>query len=303
MKQADYLLTGASGFLGSIILSTLTSSQVSIFTVGRSVGNDLQIDLASHIPEFNCSVDTVIHAAAKAHSVPRSQAEQEEFFEINYNGTVNLLMGLQQAPVLPKSFIFISTVAVYGCDEGLNIDENNSLAGSTSYAKSKIKAEDFLKDWCSKHKVVLTILRLPLLIGSNPPGNFGVMLRAMKRGVYLGIGSGSTKKSMVLAEDVARFIPIVKLVGGIYNLTDGNHPSMFQLEQAMAKQVGVKRLLRVPDRIVKVIAVIGDLGGNLSPINTYKLKKLTSSLTFSDAKARKVGWVSQSVISNLPKFK
>lgn len=41
---------------------------------------------------------------------------------MNLQGTKNLCTALEQSGI-PKSFIFISTVAVYGCDSGENITE------------------------------------------------------------------------------------------------------------------------------------------------------------------------------------
>jgi dTDP-4-dehydrorhamnose reductase len=44
---------------------------------------------------------------------------------------------------LPKSFIFISTIAVYGCETGEEITKEHPLNGDSPYALSKIQAEQF----------------------------------------------------------------------------------------------------------------------------------------------------------------
>ena len=89
-------------------------------------------------------METVIHLAGKAHIVPRTNEEIKTFYDVNYQGTVNLCKSLELVGI-PKSFIFVSTVAVYGCEEGENIDETHPLNGTTPYAKSKIMAEKFLQ--------------------------------------------------------------------------------------------------------------------------------------------------------------
>ncbi len=160
---------------------------------------------------------------------------------------------------------------------------------------SKINAEQIILDWCNKNNVVCTILRLPLLVGKNPPGNLGVMLNGIKKGYYFNIGGGKAKKSMVLAEDVARFIPIISTVGGTYNLTDGVHPSFSAISYAIAKNE-VKNL---PLFVAKIIGRFGDLFGENALINSRKIKKITSDLTFDDCKARELGWNSQSVVEYL----
>lgn len=299
-EKYDYLLTGASGFLGCLIYNKLMATGSSILTLGRTAQNDVKIDLANEIPVLNKSFKTLIHASGKAHVIPRSQAEAEEFYKVNHLGTINLVLGIEKSGIFPRQIVFISTVAVYGCEQGSQIDETHALQGASPYAKSKIQAEEFLTTWCHQHKVTLTILRLPLIVGNNPPGNLGAMIRMMKKGIYLGIGSGKVQKSMVLADDVAAFIPVVCTLGGTYNLTDGEHPQMIDLESALANRFNQKRIFRLPDSMVRIMASVGNWLGNNAPINSEKYKKLTSSLTFSDTRARQVGWVSKPVLKNLP---
>ena len=47
------------------------------------------------------------------------------------------------------------------------------------------------------------------------------------------------------------------------------------------------------------MAKVGDLLGNKAPINSYKLEKMTQSLTFSNEKARKeLSWKHLDVLEN-----
>ena len=47
------------------------------------------------------------------------------------------------------------------------------------------------------------------------------------------------------------------------------------------------------------MAKVGDLIGSRAPINSYKLEKMTQSLTFSNDKARKeLGWEPLDVLKN-----
>jgi GlcNAc-P-P-Und epimerase len=293
------LLTGSSGFLGGIIQQVL-KDDYQIFTLGRTVGQDLVADLSTSVPELHQVVDCVIHAAGKAHVAPRHATEVNEFYKVNVEGTRNLLSALEGLTVLPTSFIFISSIAVYGKTEGEGIDESHQLAGNTPYALSKIQAEQGIANWCRRHKITLTILRLPLLVGEHPPGNLGYMIRMMRKGLYIGVGQGEARKSMVLAEDVARFIPRVMPIGGTFNLTDGHHPRMREVEQALARALGRRRLIRLPYKWLAVVAKAGDVLGSWFPLNTLRLTKLDSPLTFHDALARqKAGWSPRSVIEHL----
>ncbi len=291
--QGKILLTGASGFFGRVIQQELHDTRV--ITLGRSAGNQVVVDLSKNIPSIP-QAEGVIHAAGLAHIVPRSTEVSQRFFEVNVLGTHNLLRAIEQMDLVPATFVFVSSVAVYGYESGMGITETVPLAGTSPYAKSKIEAEEIVSEWCNQHNVVLTILRLPLVVGNNPPGNLGMMIKWMKRGLYVGIGSGQTRKSMVLADDVARFIPIIQKVGGIYNLTDGIHPSMMALENAIAQALGKRKPLRFPESCLRGLAKVGDVMGDSAPLNTNRLAKLTATLTFSDSKARQEGWSPRSVL-------
>lgn len=283
------LFTGASGFLGRNVCPIL-AHDYEIDTIGLDRSDIYQSDISKSIPNITISYDVIFHAAGKAHVIPRTETEKKAFFDVNYIGTINLCKALEKAGI-PKAFIFISTVAVYGCDYGENISEEHPLNGNTPYALSKIKAEEYLTNWCKKHNVILGILRPSLLAGPRPPGNLGAMIKGMESGKYLSIAGGKARKSILMAEDIARLVPLLIERGGIYNVCDDEHPSFRQLEHIIARQLGKKRSPNIPYWIAKSFALVGDCLGAKAPINSMKLRKITESLTFSNAKARKeLGW-------------
>ena len=284
----NILLTGSTGYFGKTIENVLSNSNT-IFNLIDQNGKHLRLE--NHVPIFNQIFDLVIHAAGKAHVIALKESDKIQFFEVNVNGTNNLLKGLELFGV-PKQFVFISSVSVYGKDYGNDINENCSLLAKDPYGQSKILAEQMVLDWCHKNNVKCTILRLPLIVGKNPPGNLGAMIRSIENSYYFNIDGGVAKKSMVLAHDVANFIPIISSIGGIYNLTDGVHPNFIQISSLIAK----KNLPNLPLFIAKFAGYIGDLIGNKSPINSLKIKKIISNLTFDDSKARSLGWQPNSVL-------
>jgi nucleoside-diphosphate-sugar epimerase len=126
------------------------------------------------------------------------------------------------------------------------------------------------------------------------------MLKAINKGYYFNIAGGKAKKSMVLAQDVANFISKVAALGGIYNLTDGLHPNFSELSNTISKQIKKKTPLNLPLFIANLMGYGGDIFGDNVPINSSKIRKITSDLTFDDSKARElVGWQPQSVLEYL----
>jgi nucleoside-diphosphate-sugar epimerase len=291
------LITGANGFLGKSIVKELRDNH-KISSLSRSCG-DYQVSLETDVPNFKHKFDLVVHAAGKAHSVPKTESERRQFYNVNVTGTENLLKGLERLGV-PEQFVFISSVSVYGQEFGIEINEEHQLEAKDAYGLSKVEAEVLVTEWCKQNNVVCTILRLPLLVGKNPPGNLGAMLRAIEKGYYFNIGGGKARKSMVLAEDVAVFIPRVASIGGVYNLTDGVHPNFRELSTVLSKNKNKKTPFNLPLFIVKLMGYAGDLLGNKAPVNSIKIKKITSDLTFDDTKAREtLSWKPKGVLEYL----
>jgi len=300
MSPHRYLITGGSGFLGHIIGDFLKKTGNIVITLGRA-HNDINTDITKPVELDNeLDIDVVIHTAGKAHITPRTKRESLSFFEINFQGTRNLCYALDRLKKIPKSFIFISTVSVYGLDKGYLINESQKLKGITPYAKSKIAAEEWLKIWTKKKGIKLSILRLPLIAGPNPPGNLGSMIAGIRSGYYVSIGKANSRKSMVWAEDIAQIIPKVSEIGGIFNLTDGYHPSFKELEDTIAIILSKKRPKQIPKLFAILAGYAGDLFGSRFPVNTDKIKKITSTLTFDDMRARKrLGWTPSNVLEKL----
>lgn len=291
------LFTGGTGFLGKNVMPLL-KEKYEVTTCGITPEDMINANLAKAAPELPERYDVVLHAAGKAHVVPKTEAEKQLFYDINYKGTIHLCDALEKVGV-PRALVFISTVAVYGCDFGDMITEEHALEGKTPYAESKRMAEEYLTDWCKKHGVTLGILRPSLLAGKNAPGNLGAMVNGVKKGFYMNIAGGKVIKSILMAEDIAHLLPLVAEKGGTYNVCDTRQPSFGELSISVAKQLGKGKPLNIPYWMAWCMAKVGDLLGSKAPINSYKLEKMTQSLTFSNEKARKeLGWEPMDVLEN-----
>ncbi|GGP06532.1 UDP-galactose-4-epimerase [Cloacibacterium rupense] len=292
------LFTGSNGFLGKNVIPHLSKDD-KLYSLDLYNAN-FNCNLSNQIPDFkDVEFNVVFHAAGKAHTIPKNLEEEKLFFDINENGTKNLCLALEKNKV-PDTFIFISTVAVYGLSVGENISENFPLHGETPYAKSKINAEFFLKNWCEKNNVKLVILRPSLISGENPPGNLGDMINGIKSGKYLNIGKGNAKKSVFFVNDFAYIINNVsRISAGVYNVCDSHHPTFLELSEKISNLLGKSKPISIPFFVAKLLAFIGDFLGDKAPINTLKLSKITKSLTFSNDKIRKeLEWEPSDVLNN-----
>ena len=291
------LFTGGTGFLGHNTKAVL-DRMYDVTTCGITPEDMIQANLAKEVPNLDRHYDIVLHACGKAHVIPKTDAEIQAFYDVNYQGTINLCKGLEKVGV-PSAIIFISTVAVYGCESGELITEDFPLKRTIPYAKSKIMAEEFLTNWCSNNNVKLGILRPSLLAGKGAPGNLGSMVKGIQKGYYFNIAGGKVRKSILMAEDIAHLVPLVAEKGGIFNVCDDYQPTFGEISVSVANQLGKHKPLSIPYWVAWIMAKVGDLLGSKAPINSNKLEKMTKSLTFSNEKAkRELGWQPIDVLSN-----
>lgn len=291
------LFTGGTGFLGRNIKPILDKTY-NVTTIGIMDADMIKANFVTAIPNLPERYDIVLHAAGKAHIYPKTEAERQAFYDVNLKGTIHLCEALEKVGV-PKAFVFISTLNVYGDKPGnMDTEDERPLVGDSPYADSKIKAEQYLTEWAKKHNVTLGILRPSLLAGKGAPGNLGAMINGIRTGAYLSIAGGKAKKSVLMVDDIAHLVPLVAEKGGIYNVCDDHNPSFGELEATIAKQLGKRKPISIPYWMAKCLALVGDVF-SFFPINSKRLEKIVTSDTWSNEKAkRELGWKPMSVLEN-----
>jgi nucleoside-diphosphate-sugar epimerase len=152
-------------------------------------------------------VDAVVHLAAISND-PMSNAFEKVTFDINYAASVNVAKLARDAGV--QSFVFASSCSVYGYAEGAARDEEAALNPLTAYAKSKIRAEESIKDLAAKDFVV-TSLRFPTACGMSDRLRLDLVLNdfvaaavASKRITIL--SDGTPWRPLIDVKDMARAI-------------------------------------------------------------------------------------------------
>ncbi len=295
------LITGANGFLGSHIKRSWENRGHETIEIGRSAQNQIQCDLSNEIPVLPKVIDYVIHSAGKAHVVPKNEAERNAFHEVNVTGTKNLLNALDKLEKKPKGLLFVSSASVYGRQTGKLLKENSELNAQDPYGKSKVLGEQMVTEWGIENEVLIAIIRPPLIIGKNAPGNLKQMIDAIKKGKYRNIDKGKARRSMVFAEDIADFSPSLLSQGGIYNVTDGIDPSFNELSAVIGDKLGVK-IYNLPLVLAKPLALTGDVLGKCfgreMPFSSQKLLKMTNDLTLDSSAAKNIGWMPKSVLAH-----
>ncbi len=302
------LVTGAGGFLGRFVVRALRKQgrEVTVLDLAPVEAlPTLVADLAAGPPDLReLHFHEVYHLAGLAHRVPRTKEEARRFYEVNCKGTQHLLEGLAGSALPQGGLLLVSTVAVYGVDEGTGIDEDHPRAAKDPYGRSKRMAEDAVLEWGRTHGIRTAIIRPPLVAGPGVPGNLGAMIQGLQTGKYLRIAGGQARRSVVNADELAAILPAALLQGGIYHLTDGVHPAFRDLEQAMCAQFGRKEPVNLCRPAAFMLGKAMDLAQRLTgkhmPVDSRRLGKMMQTLTFDDTRARReLGWNSTPVVERM----
>jgi len=125
--------------------------------------------------------DAIYHVAAIVHQKESSE-EKSLYYKINRDLTYELALKAKVEGV--KSFVFLSTIAVYGLIGEIGketiISKNTIEKPVTYYGKSKLEAEQKISNLKSEIFNV-SILRIPMIYGYNCPGNYKILSRLAKQ--------------------------------------------------------------------------------------------------------------------------
>ena len=275
------LLTGHTGFLGSVIYKSLVKEFI-VYTLGRSQDSDYRVDFLNWDGklELKHSIDAVVHVAGLAHGKSNSDSAMTK---VNLESTKYLTDIADKCQI--SAFVFISSTAIYGREYGLEIREDEKLQLRTNFAQTKFHSEKrILNRGNAKDSL---IIRLPLVIGPNPIGNLGKMLASIQSSKHIFLKGNEARKSVVFASDVATFISnwlkYDEKKSGIVNLTSGKAPTFNWIENTIRQYTGSKFFFAFPVGLLwKTIVFLKHRLGISIPV----LGKIFYPLTFSDHLAR-----------------
>lgn len=171
------LVTGGAGFIGSNIVQEGLNRgyKITVFD-NLSTGylknleglaiEFIQGDIrdAEHLLKITSGHQAVFHLAASVGNI-KSIENPIEDFQINYNGTLNVLDAAIKAKI--NSFIYSSSAAGYGEPELLPIIEDHSLHPDSPYGISKVAAEMLALYYQKYYDISVSCLRYFNAFGVN----------------------------------------------------------------------------------------------------------------------------------------
>lgn len=305
MARERALVTGATGFIGRVLIDRLREASVAVRGVARrraaSTADELvETDLAELTPQSTLldDVDVVYHLAAKTHDLADARGVEAEYDRVNVEGTRRLLALLPGRRV--RRIVFVSSVKAVGEGGDAEIDERTPARPTTAYGRSKRAAEELVAEMATANGVEAVSLRFPMVYGPGQRGNLQRMVRAIDRGRFPPPPANRNRRSMLHVENAAQALmlggthPAAR--GRTYFVTDTRPYSTRELYDSISSALG-RRPTRweVPEAVFRAAAKAGDaaraLVGRRVGFDSDAAEKLLGSAWYSSALiARELGY-------------
>lgn len=309
--MANYLLTGAAGFIGSKVAEVLLADGHTVVGVDnlndaydvrlkhwRLAQLEAQPGFAFHHLDItdrsalanlvDSPFDAVINLAARAGVRPSVQ-NPWVYFETNVTGTLNLLEMCRELPV--AKFVLASTSSLYGAHNPRPFREDADTDGPLSpYAASKKAAEVLCHTYHYLHGINVTVLRYFTVYG--PAGRPDMSLFRFVQWIHEGrpvlvYGDGQQSRDFTYVDDVARgTVAALKLSGHqVINLGSDEPVVLMDAIRLVEDLVGNRADLRFePRHPADVLATWADIH------KAGQLLDWQPRVQLEDGLQRLVGW-------------
>ena len=273
-------IVGHTGFIGRNLISYFKNKGIEVS--GVSVRNP---DWKVQLQEGSFLVNLV----GKAHD-HQSVAIESEYYYANVELTKQIFECFLFSPA--KVFIHISSIAALEeFESNSDLKEDDIPHPVSWYGKSKYAAEEWLLSQIIPLDKKIIILRPPMVHGSGDKGNLGLLYKFISKGIPYPLASFDNKRSFISIDNFSYFLEeIIKsnkdLVSGIYHISDDEAISTKDIILIIKKVINKRsRYVAFPQFLMKLVARIGDIIP--IPLNTKRLKKMTSNLLVSNKKIKK----------------
>jgi nucleoside-diphosphate-sugar epimerase len=305
------LVTGATGLLGSHVVEQLVARGERVRALVRpgsdtaflrKLGVELAIgdlDNPASLPSVTEGADMVYHCAARVGDWGPWRLYQKAIVE----ATAHLLDACRATGI--QRFLHVSSINVYGhprLDEGQSVSEADPLGCNLwwwdHYCRAKIQAESLVRS----HPGAWTIVRPSWMYGPRDRNSFPRVLRAVREGRAVVVGSGDNRLNIVHAGDAAdgvlRAAEHPAAVGQAYNLASEGAVSQREFLDALTQALGVPRIeRRIPFALAFTAGFLAELAGRAlrrrqpPTLTRYAVALIGRSTRFRIDKAREqLGW-------------
>ena len=295
------MVTGATGFLGSALVTELVKRQQSVRILARDGKKARQqfgeavtviageITDAARVQQAIDGATTIYHLAGRLY---HPGTPPELYLRTHVEGTRTLLKACQGQTRL-RRIVHVSTTGVYGITGEIPAAEDAPFAPTNPYEATKLAGELLALRACQEGGLPVTVVRPGLVYG---PGDLHLLgfFASIKKGLFRAIDGGKALLHPVYIDDlVTAFLLCAErpqAPGRSYNIAGGRPVTVRELVAAIAHALGREPPtgsipLWLANLASDIFAVTPGVRGERAPLTRSRVKFLTSSRTYDISRA------------------
>lgn len=297
------LVTGATGFVGSGLAIEAARRGHQVSGCGRNAASPLLPDLAAAGVRFTAgditdarfadqSTRGISHLCHLAAAWREAGASEAYFDRVNVEGTLTLARAAAANGV--AVFVYCSTIGVHARAARDPIREDSAYDVTNAYERSKLKAEEKLREFARSTPMRIAILRPADAYG---PGDLRLLklFRSVQKGRFPLIGDGRGRRHMLFVDDlVSAFLATCEAgfsSGEVFIIAGAETTTLLALLNRLVALTGSRRFgVRVPALPMRIAAALIEdacrIVGKTPPLHRRTLDFYRTDVVYDIARAR-----------------
>jgi nucleoside-diphosphate-sugar epimerase len=288
-----HLVTGGAGYFGTLLVERLVASgrRVRILDINRADEKPENVEMVLADIRDAQAVRRACEGVAVVHHnvalVPLAK-DKKAFFEVNRDGTKNLLDGARHAGV--RKVVHMSSSAVFGAPDKNPVDDATLPRPQEDYGRAKLAAEEL----CHRSGLDVTIIRPRTIMGHGRLGIMQILFEWVRQGKSVPVlGKGDNLYQFVHADDLASAAMKAADRAGTstYNVGADDFCTMRDTLEGLIRHAGTgSRVVSVP--MAPAVAMMRATSrAGLSPLGPYHALMYGRSMYFDISRTkRELDW-------------
>jgi UDP-glucose 4-epimerase len=259
-REANVLVTGGAGFLGSHLVDTLTELGSNVTVIDDlSFGRRRNVNKRARFIRLDVTKYTLLekaiararpaiiyHLAANATTKETAMGWSDPVsdYRVNAVGTLNILRAAADLGLNPH-VIYASSAAVYGEPEHVPIDEKHPTNPQSPYGVSKLAGEKYMLIYHKERALPVTVLRIFNVYGPRQPRYVVLdLLKKLKQNPndLEVIGTGEQIRTYCYVSDAIEAFVLAaqqQYFGEVLNLAGNDITSIKELAERIVAMLGL----------------------------------------------------------------
>ena len=262
--MTQFLITGATGFVGSHLIEALARRGLRARALVRETSDTAILERHDITPIIGSLQDVeslrralgdaevVLHLAASTRALT-----EEAFHRVNALGTERLLEAMA-AEGGGRRMVYLSSLAAVGPAADRPARPDDEPRPLTPYGRSKLAGE---RAALARPNLEVAVLRPPAVYGPRDR-DLLTFFRLAKRGVLPTAGSPDRPMQLVHARDLAECILTAAEPGaatGVFHVAEPRRYAWSEVLTLVAEAVGRRAVVvRVPDAVIRMAAAVSE---------------------------------------------